>query len=283
VSVAEFTYTVLLKPKPLRAAANSLLRAMVPTEVHVGSATVVLNPRDPVISGALALGVYEKAETKVFQTLCRPGMSFVDIGANVGYYTAQAMQVLGTAGSIVALEPEPESYRYLQQTIAANLCASSPTLRPVNAAAGARAGHAQLHTNSDNRGDNRLYANALADGACEVDVVAVDDLLAQLGVREVHLVKIDVQGYEGQVLAGMRHTLERATDLAMMFEFWPEGLQRAGSDASEIVASLAAMGYKLYEITPRGDLEPLDDPRALIARHTGRRYTNLVARKGAHA
>jgi len=254
------------------------LRALSPATVEVGGATVVLNPRDPVISGALSLGVYERAETKVFQRLCAPGAVFLDVGANVGYYTALAGKALGPHGRVIALEPDPESFFYLEKTVAANAGAPVQCFRK---AAGEQAGEATLYTSADNRGDNRLYANELANGECKIEVVAVDELLEQLGIAELNLVKIDVQGYEGKVFAGMQRTLARSPQLSMMFEFWPEGLARAGSNAARLLANLTELGFTLQEITPQGELAPLHDQAALIERLKGRRYTNLVASKGA--
>lgn len=66
MSVPEFIYTVLLKPAPLRKAANFVLKSILPRTVEVKGAIIHLNPEDPVVSGALALNVYEKAEIEFF-------------------------------------------------------------------------------------------------------------------------------------------------------------------------------------------------------------------------
>ena len=84
MTAAEFLYTVVLRPRPLRSLANTVLRLLVRPELHIHGCVVALNPHDPVVSGALTLGVYEKAETRFFRFACRPGMIFLDVGANVG-------------------------------------------------------------------------------------------------------------------------------------------------------------------------------------------------------
>ena len=91
MSLAEFVYTVLLKPRPLRRAANAAIRAMLPQRVRVGGATVWLNPDDPVISGALTLGQFERGEIAFFRSRFGADMTFVDVGANVGLYSAIAL------------------------------------------------------------------------------------------------------------------------------------------------------------------------------------------------
>jgi FkbM family methyltransferase len=277
VTLPEFAYTVLLRPKPLRACANAALRAIIPAETTVGGASIALNPRDPVVSGALTLGVYERPETQVFRSLCRPGAVFLDIGANIGYYTALAMPLLGAHGKIIAMEPDPESLVYLERTIQAN---RGPEVTIIRKAAGARREHATLFISSENRGDSRLYRNELSNGECGCEAIRVDDLLVELKLPRVDLIKIDVQGYEGHVISGMDGLLERSGRLAMMFEFWPKGLSAAGSDAHALLSRLRELNFDLLQITSNGKLAPLVNADALILRFSGRRYTNLLAVKG---
>src|ERR1700686_1977979 len=112
MSFAEFIYTVVLKPKLLKSLANTLIRQVMPARLNRSGAIVVLNPNDPVVSGALAFGVYEKPETRFFCAACKPGMTVLDIGAHVGYYTALAM-VRVEGGNIIAIEPDEENFEYL--------------------------------------------------------------------------------------------------------------------------------------------------------------------------
>lgn len=278
MTAAEFLYTVLLRPRPLKALANAVLRVIIKRELHIHGCVVALNPNDPVVSGALTMGVYEKAETRFFRFACRPGMTFLDVGANVGYYTALAMRKLQTDGTIVAMEPDPDSFSFLQKTVAAN---GPAKVTCVAKAAVAESGEATLFVSRDNRGDNRLYANELSTGSLRVSAITVDDLFADLCIQQVNLVKIDVQGFEGQVLRGMEGTLKNSPSLVVLMEFWPHGLRSAGSDPEEIFAFWKRLGLRVFTLTPNGKLQVLKDPDALIRAHPGRKYTNLVAVRGA--
>src|ERR1700694_4432842 len=111
--LSEFVYTVLLKPAPLRRAANALIKAMLPRTVSVSGSVICINPDDPVVSGALTLRVYEKAEIAFFRRHFRKDMTFIDVGANVGLYTALAMATPDFRGKIIAVEPHGESRRNL--------------------------------------------------------------------------------------------------------------------------------------------------------------------------
>jgi FkbM family methyltransferase len=277
MTVAEFIYTVVLRPKPLKAMANAVIRWCIPAQIHRHGATIVLNQKDPVVSGAITFGVYERPETAFFSSVCKPGMTFLDIGANIGYYAALASGRIGPQGRIIALEPDPENFRYLQQNVAANGATNAIC---VQKAAASENGVLRLHINKDNRGDNRLYPNELCESSFEVEVTTVDALLGGYGVDRVDLVKIDVQGFEGHVLSGMRRTIRRSESLILLTEFWPFGLRSAGSDPESVLLELEQADLRLYELTEKGHLAVLTDKKSFIERHSGRKYANIVAMRG---
>ena len=280
MTIAEFIYTIILKPKPLRLLANAGIRSVVPAVLDRHGARIALNPLDPVISGALTMNVYEQAETKFFLATCKPGMTFLDIGANVGYYTALALSRMKGNGRIVALEPDPENYGFLQKTVAANAGSSSGvTITLVPKAASDHSGTMTLFTSSDNRGDNRLYANQLADSQCDVEVLTVDHLLDGIGIAAVDFIKMDVQGYEGFVLRGMTRTLERSRSAVLLSEFWPQGLRNAGTSPEEFLAQLESLNFDVSELRGTGEVRRIADPAMFIEQYSGRKYTNIVATK----
>lgn len=282
MSVAEFVYTVLLKPPPLRRLANAALRAIVPASVGIGDAVVWLNPDDPVVSGALALRVYEHDEIEFFRSQFGADMTFVDVGANVGLYTALALSTPDFRGRILAVEPHAESRRFLAKTIESN---GPPERRRevfvCDAAASDRAGSVTLYKNAENKGDNRLYPDALLDEREEVATDTLDNLCARHGIDAVQFVKIDVQGAEMAVVRGASGVLSRSADCIVMTEFWPYGLERSGADALGYLELLTTLGFSLFRLPRKGaPPQPIGDPRALVAALAGRKYANLVGLKG---
>ena len=276
--LAEFVYCYLLRPWPLRQLTNWTIRQLLPKQIEIHGATIVLNPTDPVVSGALHFGVYEKAETRFFQSACRDGMTFLDVGANLGYYTALAARAVGPNGRVLAVEPDPDSFGYLEQTIAANAVGNVQAF-PV--AASDAPATLPLYISTDNRGDNRLYASGEDRPQVEVAARPLDALLRENKIDTVDLIKVDVQGYESKVIAGLRETITASPNLTLLTEFWPQGIDEAGEDANEFLQTLRELGLTLHELQPDGSLAELTDDTDLIARHQGRRYTNLIGRKTA--
>ncbi len=289
MSLAEFIYTEVLKPKPLKALTNAILLRIIPATLQIGPAILHLDLSDPVVSGALALRVFEPSELAFFQKYCRGPLTLVDIGANVGLYTVLAMHQLDAGGRIVAFEPHPGTFAFLQKNVAANRAAASACSRveTLNLAAAPERGPQELRLNPENRGDNRLYRGTY-QGKIEqwpslpVEGCPVDEVLNDLGIEQVHFVKIDIQGYEQKAISGFRKTLARSPNVILMSEFWPKGLREAGGDARAYLEMLAALGFRLYELKerPRGQVTPLDDWEALIARLPERKYANIIGVKG---
>lgn len=274
MTIAEFIYTVLLRPRPLRRAANATIRALLPENVRVGAATVWINPEDPVISGALTLGVYERSEIAFFRSRFAADMTFIDVGANVGLYSALALSMPGFRGRVLAIEPHAESRAYLQKTIEANGGAA----QICDLAASDRPGTLTLYKNPENKGDNRLYADPLLSGEERIAADTLDNICGRYGITSAQFIKIDVQGAEAQVMRGAKELLAASTDCVLMTEFWPYGLARSGADGLAYLELLQDSGFRLYEL--RNSLTPVNDTRALVDRTQGRHYANLVGVKG---
>jgi len=289
MSFAEFIYTEVLKPKPLKALTNAILLRIIPESIQVGPATLHLDLTDPVVSGALTLRVFEPSELAFFQKYCRGAITLVDIGANVGLYTALAMHQLDEMGKIVTFEPHPQTFSFLQKNINANQATSDtcPRVDALNMAATPEPSQTDLRLNPENRGDNRLYQGTYQGKVEEWDTLPVegrpvDDVLAELGINEVNFVKIDIQGYEQKAISGFQKTLASSKNIILMSEFWPKGLKEAGGSATEYLQMLIDVGFTLYELKekPRGMVIPLEDWNQLIARLPERKYTNIIGVKG---
>jgi len=282
MTLAEFVYTILLRPRPLRRAANGAIRALLPQRVRLGAASVWLNPEDPVVSGALAFRVYERGEITFFRSRFRADMTFVDVGANVGLYSALALSTPGFRGRVLAIEPHRESRVYLEKTIQSNAAARA-SAAIVGLAASDRAETLTLYQNPDNKGDNRLYPDALLHGEETVGADTLDSICRQHGIASAGFIKIDVQGAEAKVVRGASGLLSASSDCILMTEFWPYGLARCGAGGLEYLEMLRDLGFRLYELSGNhGALTAISTPRQLVERTQGRRYANLVGLKGKH-
>ena len=147
-------------------------------------------------------GRYEEPEAAVLRDSLKPGMTYLDVGGNLGYLATLAAKLVGESGRVIAVEPEPYNFALLRGNLRTNARTHAVA---VNAAAGAAPGTAKLFKAVGNLGDHRLYADADSAGrACvEVPVVRLDDLFTANRWPAPAFIKIDVQGYEPHVVAGL--------------------------------------------------------------------------------
>ena len=276
--IAEFIYCYILKPRPLRVITNWLIKKLIPKKVKIGKATLFLNPNDPVVSGAIFFNVYETTERKFIKSISFKGMKVLDIGANIGYYTALLSQEAGDNGLILALEPDLESYKYLSQSIR-SLENNNVLSFPV--AASNLSQRLPLYISKENRGDNRLYKNNQKRDCIIVDCLTIDELSTKTKIESFDLIKIDVQGYEPKVFKGMGNTIKSSRNLTILTEFWPKGIMEAGESPANFLRTLRKMKLKLFELKRNGSLVSLNQFRdnEFIKRFSGRKYTNIVCKK----
>lgn len=107
-----------------------------------------------------------------------------------------------------------------------------------------------------------------------VRIVRLDDVLPDCNVDWV---KIDVQGWEAEVLRGMEQTLRKNPSTRLYFEFWPTGLRHAAEDPAALLDWLDDLGLSIYH--PGGSV-PLSKEEVL--RLTGTRFRNFVAASRQH-
>lgn len=187
------------------------------SEVTVGTAGLRFICRGDAGGVAINLlrhGVYEKALVDFLTRNLRPGGRFLDVGANIGYFTLIAGAIAGPGGRVCALEPDSMNFRFLTENV------RRAGLRNVTAlpfAAAGRPGWKSLFISSENPGDHRL---ALMPGErrrrVTVRVVRVDDILPE---KSLDFAKVDVQGAEPLVLEGMRETIENSPDIVIAVEW----------------------------------------------------------------
>jgi FkbM family methyltransferase len=219
-------------------------------------------------------GNYEPEVAAVFRRHLRPGMSVIDIGANIGYFTMLSAMLVGPAGHVLAVEPNPRNARLLEASRRVN---GFTQVSLAQVAAGREIGLLVLH---------RTYSNATTSAAPDdvgalfgsesVGCVPVDLLM---GDRRIDFIKVDVEGAEYNALRGCEATLRRCRP-TLVSELSP-GLMPgiSGIDAVGYLAWLESFGYALSVIGKDGTVSapsgPDDIMRAYAARGTD--HIDIVA------
>jgi FkbM family methyltransferase len=199
-------------------------------------------------AGLLVSGLLELPVQEAMRRLLAEGEVLYDIGANVGFFALIGARLVGPAGAVYAFEPVPENAAAIRAGAALN---GLSNFEVIEKAAGRAAGRDRLllvedlsWSHLESRGAHPRATNAL-----EVDIVAIDDLVAEGQMRPPQLVKIDVEGSEIDVLAGMRRTIE---------EHRPAIVCELHDTAAAFIETMGELGYTTSNL--EGKQPVLDAP-----------------------
>lgn len=187
--------------------------------------------------------VYEPATVKCLVDRLRPGGTFIDVGANHGYFSVLAAQIVGPGGRVVAFEPNPAVFDQLCDHVArnalTNVTAERLALADVDgptelflSACATNSGLSSIAPEADGfaRGSFRR------DRRIAVSAMTFDRWRTARGLDRIDLMKVDVEGAEAAVLRGMRQTLATMPPAAIICEV------RGSTDQASAI--LAAHGYQ---------------------------------------
>lgn len=234
---------------------------------------IFLEPGDEGSRILFLSGIYEPESLTLLEKILPIGGTFVDIGANCGFYTLVGARLVGESGRVIAFEPSPREFARLEGNIGANRL-QHVTL--VKAAAGKNAETAALriaekgHAGHNTLGSRFAYSGVKTDTTTRVDVVRLDDVLHDIGASRCDVIKLDIEGSELRALQGARETL-RQHKPKLLIELFDSALGANGSSAAQLLAWLDEQGYRVHDIDPEtgaaqsGLSAPLNVPRNIIA------------------
>src|SRR3990167_1109849 len=173
-----------------------------------------------IIMNYRTLSVYEPETTALFKSIVKPGMTCVDIGASIGYFTCLFSRAVGPTGKVIAIEPTDFQQPYLKRNIAANGYQD----RVKQFAVGAW----------DKDEIVKMPRNAPPHVQTELRCRPIDDLLEEQGITSVDFIKIDTDGAEPWVLRGLLRTIERSPNMKMILEYYPQYVKDAGGNMKDI-------------------------------------------------
>ena len=230
-------------------------------KIRVGPIALRFHP------AALTIRLWEDAgrydfDIGFFRTYLRKGDTCIDAGANVGLLTLTASNLVGDEGCVIAVEAHPRTYRYLCENLKLNHCTN---VRACHAVLAAAPGTLLF---SEEAEDDIRHVVPSGPGL-RVPAVTLDSLTEDLGI--VHLLKLDVEGYECEVLGGADRTLS-ATH-CVYFESFEHQIQRYGHQAHDLRQGLIDKGFSLFFPPAQGDrvLRPVP------GNHQSQKVENLVA------
>ncbi|MBI3181721.1 MAG: FkbM family methyltransferase [Myxococcales bacterium] len=228
----------------------------------------------PFFKLSMLFGTYEADSARVFRRVLGPGMCAIDCGAHAGYFTLLFSRLVGPSGKVVALEPFPCTFDVLSRNLTRRGAGNVLALRK---AVSNKNGLSTFYVTSSSVSHTLLPIKEWQKEVA-VETVRIDELVSQLNLQDVRLVKLDVEGAEGEALEGMRGLISRKEPLNVVLEYKPHLFRRRNLDPREFLHSLMALGFELFVIRHGGE------PTRIFHRDSGaisgQEKCNLLATRG---
>lgn len=231
--------------------------------IKINSYWFYMSPNNVELVPVMIKGKYEIGMTKLIKRVVKRNSVICDVGAYIGYHTTLFSKLSDPQGKIFSFEPQPYHYKLLLKNIKLN---KLENVSPLKTAISNRTGFGKVYMPDANSPDSRIYRverERERESTSKIKLGTLDDLLKN--EKRVDLIKVDVQGWEERVIIGARKTILRNPKLVLIIEFWPKGLNEAGTDPLKFLSYIRNMGFNIYSINEfDGNLEKVFDFPKLI-------------------
>jgi FkbM family methyltransferase len=192
-------------------------------------------------------GVWEPNLTAFLMRRLCPGDLFVDVGANIGYFSLLAAKFVGTSGKVLAIEASPSIFEKLANNLRYN---NLDNVVALNLAASDSSGVTSVYLGPEvNIGQTTVLKTDHYRVECEIQCKRLDDILSSEDLQRAKIIKIDVEGAEWAVMAGVLPLLKSFPEtLEVVIEISPRRLETLGKSAEEILRMFEMTGFNAYEL-----------------------------------
>ncbi|PLW67303.1 FkbM family methyltransferase [Pseudohalioglobus lutimaris] len=209
--------------------------------------TFVHGEQDRFVSKRLReAGIWEPYESALLLRMLGPGQVFVDVGANIGYFSLLAAHCVGSAGAVYAFEPDPANHELLVRSVGVNDYAH--IVHAEQAGLSEQTGAASLYLSEDNLGDHQIFATHQEREAVPIRLLNGSRFLGPR-IQRLDVVKIDTQGSEYGVVKGLMPLFTRLPQPPrVIIELTPLSLRQCGSSGRALIELLSELEQDMWII-----------------------------------
>lgn len=239
-----------IRPAPLAAFLKQIL-CIRRLELATSEGRFWVDPASYQGQALLTAGIYEPEMLATVKRFLPTGGTFVDLGANEGYFSVVAARQVGPTGRVLAIEPQARLQPVLRRNFSLN-GSDRVTLAPVAVSDHPGTGELHLTPSMNNSASGLRAPTRYALPRQSVPLATLAQVFAQAGIERCDLLKIDIEGWEYEAILGSQALFAEHRIRYLALELHPHLLTPRGLDASAITAFLARCDYR--EIPGRGHL-----------------------------
>jgi len=202
--------------------------------------------KDSVLSKLIYEGNFELDEISFVNNILKDGDVFIDIGSNIGLFSLIASNLVGRNGKVISFEPSPKTFKRLEENIELN---ELQNVKLNNIGLSDKKGTLKLHVSENGHDAWDTFASDLNNikyqNSIEVNINTLDNEIENIGVNNIKLIKIDVEGWEKFVLLGAIETIKKFSPI-LLIEFTAENTENAGYNVLQIYDIVTNLGYRWY-------------------------------------
>jgi|SanBayMetagenome_1026888.scaffolds.fasta_scaffold01772_2 FkbM family methyltransferase len=239
---------------------------------------IFIDLREIYIGWGILNSWYEAEEIAFVKSQIKSGMTFLDVGANIGYYTMTAAHLVGSEGLVIAIEPLLRSYHLLERSVLRNNFQDRVELWKKAASSEKSLVQLSYNTNTQNMGGAGIIENdiSFSDSNSNVSIETVeaytiDDIVQN---RAIDFVKMDIEGAEGLAIQGADRLLS-SRKATLMIEFNESRLNLVSKiTSSELISQIKKLDYKVFKLVNK-TLQPIDEI-SLVLKELETKIINLI-------
>jgi len=219
-----------------------------------GNFNIKLDTKNFIDASIYYIGDYEGYLKTQFKRLIKPNNVILDIGANIGFHTLYFAELTGNNGKVIAFEPIPINFAALENNISLN---NLPQIVSVNKALGNTNSQMNIHVDkqTQNPGAFSLFEHGVKNTI--IECVKGDDYLLDNNTKKVDFIKLDVEGFELEVLKGLAETIKQSNPI-IIFEYDYNYQSKVNDDPRAILHFLKTFSYSFFIIDGYGNLKHLN-------------------------